>query len=94
MANALDITDGTEDGQLDFKVLNGSASTVATLDSTKLFLNAGTDITFEGDGADSSRININCCRWFRRDRTITANATGTVAVEEQLHLVQQVLQQI
>ena len=55
MANALDVTDGTEDGQLDFKVVtNGSTSTVATLDSTKLFLNTCTDITFEGNTADGS----------------------------------------
>ena len=83
MANALDVTDGTEDGQLDFKVVtNGSTSTVATLDSTKLFLNTGTDITFEGDGADAHELTLTVADSLDADRTITLpNATGTVAVE-------------
>ena len=83
MANALDVTDGTEDGQLDFKVVtNGSTATVATLDSTKLFLNTGTDITFEGDGADAHELTLTVADSLDADRTITLpNATGTVAVE-------------
>jgi len=83
MANALDVTDGTEDGQLDFKVItNGSTATVATLDSTKLFLNTGTDITFEGDGADAHELTLTVADSLDADRTITLpNATGTVAVE-------------
>ena len=82
-ANALDVTDGTEDGQLDFKVItNGTSATVATLDATKLFLNTGTDITFEGDGADAHELTLTVADSLDADRTITLpNATGTVAVE-------------
>ena len=83
MANALDVTDGTEDGQLDFKVVtNGSTSTVATLDSTKLFLNTGTDITFEGNTADAHELTLTVADGIDADRTVTLpNATGTVALE-------------
>ena len=82
-ANALDVTDGTEDGQLDFKVItNGSSATVATLDATALFLNTGTDLTFEGDGADAHELTLTVADSLDADRTITLpNATGTVAVE-------------
>ena len=82
-ANALDVSDGTEDGQLDFKVItNGSSATVATLDSTALFLNTGTDLTFEGDGADAHELTLTVADSLDADRTITLpNATGTVAVE-------------
>ena len=83
MANALDVTDGTEDGQLDFKVVtNGSTATVATLDSTKLFLNTGTDITFEGNTADAHELTLTVADGIDADRTVTLpNATGTVALE-------------
>ena len=82
-ANALDVSDGTEDGQLDFKVItNGSSATVATLDATALFLNTGTDLTFEGDGADAHQLTLTVADSLDADRTITLpNATGTVAVE-------------
>ena len=82
-ANALDVSDGTEDGQLDFKVItNGSSATVATLDATALFLNTGTDLTFEGDGADAHELTLTVADSLDADRTITLpNATGTVAVE-------------
>ena len=79
MANALDVTDGTEDGQLDFKVVtNGSTATVATLDATKLFLNTGTDITFEGNTADAHELTLTVADGIDADRTITLpNVTGT-----------------
>ena len=82
-ANALDVSDGTEDGQLDFKVItNGSSATVATLDATALFLNTGTDLTFEGDGADAHELTLTVADSLDADRTITLpNETGTVAVE-------------
>ena len=82
-ANALDVSDGTEDGQLDFKVItNGSSATVATLDATALFLNTGTDLTFEGDGADVHELTLTVADSLDADRTITLpNATGTVALE-------------
>ena len=82
-ANALDVSDGTEDGQLDFKVITaGSSATVATLDATALYLNTGTDLTFEGDGADAHELTLTVADSLDADRTITLpNATGTVAVE-------------
>ena len=82
-ANALDVSDGTEDGQLDFKVITaGSSATVATLDATALFLNTGTDITFEGDGADGHELTLTVADGLDADRTVTMpNATGTVALE-------------
>ena len=82
-ANALDVTDGTEDGQLDFKVItNGTSATVATLDSTKLFLNTGTDLTFEGNTADAHELTLTVADGIDADRTVTLpNATGTVALE-------------
>ena len=82
-ANALDVSDGTEDGQLDFKVMTaGTSATVATLDATALFLNTGTDLTFEGDGADAHELTLTVADSLDADRTITLpNATGTVAVE-------------
>ena len=82
-ANALDVSDGTEDGQLDFKVMTaGTSATVATLDATALFLNTGTDLTFEGDGADVHELTLTVADSLDADRTITLpNATGTVALE-------------
>ena len=82
-ANALDVSDGTEDGQLDFKVMTaGTSATVATLDATALFLNTGTDLTFEGDGADAHELTLTVADSLDADRTITLpNATGTVALE-------------
>ena len=82
-ANALDVSDGTEDGQLDFKVItNGSSSTVATLDSTKLFLNTGTDLTFEGNTADRHELTLTVADGLDGDRTVKHYcATGTVALE-------------
>jgi len=82
-AKALDVSDGTEDGQLQFNtIVNGTISTVATLDATALFLNTGTDLTFEGDGADAHELTLTVADSLDADRTITLpNATGTVAVE-------------
>jgi len=79
-ANALDVSDGTEDGQLDFKVItNGTSATVATLDATKLFLNTGTDLTFEGNTADAHELTLTVADGIDADRTITLpNVTGTV----------------
>ena len=82
-AKALDVSDGTEDGQLQFStIVNGTISTVATLDSTSLYLNTGTDITFEGDGADAHELTLTVADGIDADRTVTLpNATGTVALE-------------
>jgi len=79
-ANALDVTDGTEDGQIDFKVMtNGSASTIATLDSTGLFLNTGADIIFEGDGQDAHEATLTIADGLSGDVTLTLpNATDTL----------------
>ena len=78
--NALDVTDGTEDGQLDFKVItNGSTSTVATLDSTGLFLNTNADIIFEGDGQDAHEATLTIADGLSGDVTITLpGATDTL----------------
>ena len=78
--NALDITDGTEDGQIDFKVItNGSTSTVATLDSTGLFLNTNADIIFEGDGQDAHEATLTIADGLSGDVTITLpGATDTL----------------
>ena len=78
--NALDVTDGTEDGQIDFKVMtNGSTSTVATLDSTGLFLNTNADIIFEGDGQDAHEATLTIADGLSGDVTITLpGATDTL----------------
>ena len=78
--NALDVTDGTEDGQIDFKVItNGSTSTVATLDSTGLFLNTNADIIFEGDGQDAHEATLTIADGLSGDVTITLpGATDTL----------------
>lgn len=77
---ALDVTDGTEDGQIDFKVMtNGSTSTIATLDSTGLFLNTGADIIFEGDGQDAHEATLTIADGLSGDVTLTLpNATDTL----------------
>ena len=79
-ANALDVSDGTEDGQIDFKVMtNGSAGTVATLDSTGLFLNTGADIIFEGDGQDAHEATLTIADGLSGDVTVTLpGATDTL----------------
>ena len=78
--NALDVSDGTEDGQIDFKVItNGSTSTVATLDSTGLFLNTNADIIFEGDGQDAHEATLTIADGLSGDVTITLpGATDTL----------------
>ena len=77
---ALDVTDGTEDGQIDFKVItNGSTSTIATLDSTGLFLNTNADIIFEGDGQDAHEATLTIADGLSGDVTITLpGATDTL----------------
>ena len=77
---ALDVTDGTEDGQIDFKVItNGSTSTIATLDSTGLFLNTNADIIFEGDGQDAHEATLTIADGLSGDVRITLpGATDTL----------------
>jgi len=77
---ALDVTDGTEDGQIDFKVMtNGSAGTIATLDSTGLYLNTGADIIFEGDGQDAHEATLTIADGLSGDVTVTLpGATDTL----------------
>lgn len=79
-ANALDVSDGTEDGQIDFKVMtNGSAGTIATLDSTGLYLNTGADIIFEGDGQDAHEATLTIADGLSGDVTVTLpGATDTL----------------
>ena len=53
-----------------------------SLDATALFLNTGTDLTFEGDGADAHELTLTVADSLDADRTVTLpNATGTVALE-------------
>ena len=63
-AKALDVTDSTEDGQLQFStIVNGSITNVASLDSTGLYLNQNLNIIFEGDGADAHELTCSSS-WF------------------------------
>ena len=82
-ARALDVTDSTEDGQLEFQTIKaGSATTVASLDSTGLFLNTGLTLTFEGAGTNAHETTLTV-EDPDGDRTITLpNATGTVVLKD------------
>lgn len=82
-ARALDVTDSTEDGQLEFQTIKaGSATTVASLDSTGLFLNTGLTLTFEGGTANAHETTLTV-EDPDGDRTITLpNATGTVVLKD------------
>ena len=82
-ARALDVTDSTEDGQLEFQTIKaGSAITVASLDSTGLFLNTGLTLTFEGGTANAHETTLTV-EDPDGDRTITLpNATGTVVLKD------------
>ena len=82
-ATALDVSNGTEDGQLGFlTIVNGSSTNLATLDSTGLFLNTGLDLIFEGSGADAHETTLTVTNP-DADRTITLpNATGTVVLKD------------
>ena len=80
-ARATDVSDGTEDGKLEFfTISNGSIANVATLDNTGLFLNTGLTLTFEGATANAHETTLTVADP-STDRTITLpNATGTVSL--------------
>ena len=79
-ARALDVTDSTEDGQLQFStIVNGSIANVASLDSTGLYLNQNLNIIFEGDGADAHELTLAPAAGLSGDVTVTLpNATDTL----------------
>ena len=78
-AKILDVTDGTEDGQLEFMAETaGVITSLAKLDSTGLYLNTGLTINFEGDGADAHELTLTVADSLDGDRIITLpNVTGT-----------------
>lgn len=80
-ARATDVSDGTEDGKLEFfTISNGSIENVASLDNTTLFLNTGLTLTFEGATANAHETTLTVTDP-TADRTITLpDATGTVAL--------------
>ena len=80
-ARATDVSDGTEDGKLEFfTISNGSIANVASLDNTTLFLNTGLTLTFEGATANAHETTLTVTDP-TADRTITLpDSTGTVAL--------------
>ena len=79
-ARALDVSDGTEDGQLEFSTIKaGSITSLATLDSTGLYLNQSLGIFFEGDGADAHELKLVAADGLSGDVTVTLpGATDTL----------------
>ena len=79
-ARALDVSDGTEDGQLEFSTIKaGSITSLATMDSTGLYLNQSLGIFFEGDGADAHELKLVAADGLSGDVTVTLpGATDTL----------------
>ena len=79
-AKALDVSDGTEDGQLEFSAIKaGSITSLATLDSTGLYLNQNLNVIFEGDGADVHELTLAPAAGLSGDVTVTLpGATDTL----------------
>jgi len=79
-ARALDVSDGTEDGQLEFSTIKaGSIASLATLDSTGLYLNQSLGLFFEGDGADAHELKLVAADGLSGDVTVTLpGATDTL----------------
>ena len=79
----LDVTDGEEDGQLEFMAETaGAITSLAKLDSTGLYLNTGLTLSFEGATANAHETTLTVTDP-SADRTITLpNATGTVVLKD------------
>ena len=79
-ARALDVSDGTEDGQLEFSTIKaGSITSLATMDSTGLYLNQSLGLFFEGDGADAHELKLVAADGLGADVTVTLpGATDTL----------------
>ena len=79
-ARALDVSDGTEDGQLEFSTIKaGSIASLATMDSTGLYLNQSLGLFFEGDGADAHELKLVAADGLSGDVTVTLpGATDTL----------------
>ena len=74
-ARALDVSDGTEDGQLEFSTIKaGSITSLATMDSTGLYLNQSLGLFFEGDGADAHELKLVAADGLSGDVTVTLPA--------------------
>jgi len=92
--DAIDVTDGTEDGRLDFKVIsNGSESQRLTIaggqktvfQNADVQLSTGIDLVFEGATSNDHELTLTVTDP-TADRTITLpDLTGTVALQEQAY---------
>jgi hypothetical protein len=80
-AKGSDVTDGAEDGTLEFTVMNnGSQDNIVRINENGLYLNAGADLKFEGTTGNSNETTVTLTDP-TADRTITLpDATGTVAL--------------
>jgi len=80
-ARILDVTDGEEDGQLEFMAETaGSITSLAKLDSTTLYLSTGLTLSFEGATANAHETTLAVVDP-TADRTISLpNVSGTLPV--------------
>ena len=76
----LDVTDGEEDGQLEFMAETaGVITSLAKLDSTGLYLNQNLGLLFEGDGVDAHELKLVAADGLSGDVTVTLpGATDTL----------------
>lgn len=85
----LDVTDGSEDGILEFAFIKGGSQNISgrfrsdqlqLLNGTKLYIGGSGSIQFEGDSSNAHETTINVTEP-TQDNTITfPNSTGTVAL--------------
>ena len=85
----LDVTDGSEDGILEFAFIKGGSQNISgrfrsdqlqLLNGTKLYIGGSGSIQFEGDSSNAHETTINVVEP-TQDNTITfPNSTGTVAL--------------
>ena len=80
-AKASDVTDGSEDGTLEFTVMNnGTQDNIVRINENGLYINAGADLKFEGATGNAHETTVTLTDP-TADRTITLpDATGTVAL--------------
>jgi hypothetical protein len=80
-ASAKDITNGTEDGILELKLMEaGTLQNSVRFESTGLFINTSNTITFEGSIADGHETILTVVNPTADHTVSLPNATGTVAV--------------
>ena len=82
-AKASDVTDGSEDGTLEFTVMNnGSQDNIVRINENGLYINAGATLKFEGTTGNTSETTVTVTDP-TADRTITfPDATGTVVLAD------------